>query len=73
MLYVYGNKVYIKPLQGKLIEVTVTKKGNDYNVEATKNKIEINQDIKDKLNTITVEKAYKMTNRSKFSDDTAIE
>lgn len=69
MLYVYDGKVYVKPFDNKLVEVTVSKKGDNYNVEATKNKVEITQAIKEKMQTISVEEAYKIATRRKFSED----
>lgn len=67
MLYIYNDKIYVMPFEYKMIEVLVTKKGNEYNVEATEKEIEVTKDIKENLYSITVEKAYEMQNsKSKF-------
>lgn len=72
MLYIYENRIYVKPVENKLVEVTVTKRGNEYNVEATRRKLEITENIKEKLRSISLEEAYKKLNRSKFSEETSL-
>lgn len=67
MLYIYENKIYVRPLENLLVEVVVTKKGNEYNVEATERKVEITNKVSDNLYSITLEKAYELQNTSKMS------
>lgn len=68
MLYVYEDKIYVMPFDYKMIEVLVTKKGEEYNVEATEKEVELTNKIKRDLYSVTVEKAYEMqNNRNKFS------
>ena len=64
MLYLYDNKIYIKPVEYKLIEVKISKKSNEYNVEPTKKTIEMTAEIRDKMSQITLENAYKMQNKT---------
>ena len=67
MLYIYEGKIYIRPLENKLVEVNITKKGNEYDVEPTERKVEIEEKIKNNLYSITLEKAYEMQNGIKSS------
>jgi hypothetical protein len=77
MLYVYEGKVYIRPFDYKMVEVKVSKKGNEYNVEATEKEVELNQEIRNKTFEITIEKAYEMQNKgnksSKFNLDSKLD
>lgn len=63
MLYLYNGKIYVKPFDHKMVEVNVTKKGNEYNVEATEKWVEINDKILDNTYSVTLEKAYEMQNK----------
>lgn len=68
MLYIYEGKIYVKPFDYKMIEVLVTKTGNEYNVEATEKEVEITNKVSENLYSITVEKAYEIQNSgNKFS------
>lgn len=68
MLYIYEGKIYVKPFDYKMIEVLVTKIGNEYNVEATEKEVEITNKVNENLYSITVEKAYEIQNSgNKFS------
>ncbi len=69
MLYKYENKVYIKPFGDKLVEVKVTKKGDEYNVEATKTIIVIDSKVSEKMYSISLEEAYKMQNKASFNKE----
>lgn len=60
MLYLYNGKIYVKPFDHKMVEVNVTKKGNEYNVEATEKWVEINDKILDNTYSVTLEKAYEI-------------
>ena len=62
MLYVYKGKIYVRPFDNKLVEVKVLKKGQTYDVKATDKTLEINDEIKSKLASISLEEAYKMQN-----------
>lgn len=68
MLFRYENKVFIKPFADKLVKVDVTKKGNEYDVKATKEIVVITPEINEKLYSISLEEAYKMSNKSSFKD-----
>lgn len=67
MLYIYGGKIYIKPLENRLVEVNITKRGNEYNVEPTERKVELNDKIRNDLFSITLERAYEIQNGVKTS------
>jgi hypothetical protein len=69
MLYLYDGKIYIKPLDNRLVEVTVSKKGNEYNVIPSKKWIYLDSQIKEKISEITVEEAYKNKNSKDFDLD----
>lgn len=64
MLYEYNGKTYIKPFSNKIVEVEVTKRGNEYDVKPTNKKVEITAEIKAEIKEITLENAYKKTNKS---------
>lgn len=59
MLYELNGKIYIKPFPNKIIEVEITKNGNEYNAKLTKKIIELIPETKAKLVEITIEDAYK--------------
>lgn len=63
MLFEYENKVYIKPFKEKIVEVKVTKKGDEYNVEPLNKTVIITPKISEKIHSITIEKAYKLQSR----------
>ena len=69
MLFRYENKVYIKPFADKLVKVDVIKKGNEYDVKATKEIVVITPEINEKLYSISLEEAYKMSNKASFSKE----
>lgn len=70
MLYEYEGKVYVKPFDNKIVEVTVKKDvKNGFDVQATTNVI-IDDNIGAKLVSITTEEAYKLLNgRKRKSED----
>ena len=68
MLFRYGTKVFIKPFADKLVKVDITKKGNEYDVKATKEIVVITPEINEKLYSISLEEAYKMSNKSSFKE-----
>lgn len=69
MLYRYNGKVYIKPFSDKLVEVTIDKKGNEYDVKPTQRTVIITPEISGKLLSISIEEAYKMQNKTSFKED----
>ena len=65
MLYEYEGKVYVKPFDNKIVEVTIKKEaGNNFDVQATKNVI-IEDNISAKLTSISTEQAYELLNNKK--------
>lgn len=60
MLFRYGNKVYVRPFANKMVEVNIIKKGSEYDVQPTNNKVEITSEIENELYSITIEEAYNM-------------
>lgn len=66
MLFEYNGKIYVKPFSNRLVEVEVSKSGNEYNVKATKRIVELTKEIKAKVSTISLEQAYKVQNKKKM-------
>lgn len=66
MLFEYNGKIYVKPFSNRLVEVEVSKPGNEYNVKATKKIVELTQQIKAKVSTISLEQAYKIQNKKEI-------
>lgn len=65
MLYEYEGKVYVKPFDNKIVEVTIKKDAdNNFDVQATKNVI-IRDDISSKLTSISTKQAYELLNNRK--------
>lgn len=64
MLYEYNRKIYIKPFSNKIIEVKVEKRGNEYNVKPIKQIVELTAEIRKNLVEITLEEAYKRSNKA---------
>lgn len=65
MLYIYENKIYVKPFSNKIVEVKISKKNNEFDLKPTKNIIEITEKVKSKMSEVSLEKAYELINRSK--------
>lgn len=63
MLYIYNEKIYVKPFDNKIVEVTITKKGDEYDVKAIKSPLELNTEQLSKLASISLEEAYKHQNK----------
>lgn len=63
MLYEYDGKTYIKPLVNKMVEVEVSKKGNEYDIKPTKNMVYITEDVKKKMNAISKEDVVKKSKK----------
>lgn len=64
MLFEYDGKIYIKPLVNKIVEVEVSKKGNEYDIKPAKKMIYITEDIQKKMIPITKEDAVKKSKKS---------
>ena len=64
MLYIYMDKIYVRPFDNRLVEVKISKKGDEYNVEATEKTVEINNDVRSQMFSIALEEAYKVQNKS---------
>ena len=69
MLFRYENKVYIKPFADRIVKVDITKKGKEYDVKATKDIVVITPEVNNKLYSISLEEAYKMSNKTSFSKE----
>lgn len=68
MLFRYENKVYIKPFADRIVKVDITKKGKEYDVKATKDIVVITPEINNELYSISLEEAYKITNKPSFKE-----
>lgn len=68
MLFRYENKVYIKPFADRIVKVDITKKGKEYDVKATKDIVAITPEVNNKLYSISLEEAYKITNKPSFKE-----
>ena len=64
MLYEYNGKIYVKPLVNKIVEVTVTKKGDEYDVKPGDKFKYITPEIQKEMVQTTVEEAYKRNSKS---------
>lgn len=63
MLYIFENKIYVKPFDSKVVEVSVNKKDNEYNVKAIGKPVELNSMQLRSLIEIDLEEAYKHQNK----------
>lgn len=59
MLYMFRDKIYVKPFDNKIVEVSITKKNNEYDVKAEKSPLELTSKELKELVSITLENAYK--------------
>lgn len=59
MLYKYNGKIYVKPFPNKIVEVKISKKGNDFNIEPTSSVLYLNDVIKKEMVSVTNEEALK--------------
>ena len=70
MLFRYNNKVYIKPFADKLIEVKITKKGNEYDVKPISNKkVVITAEVSEAMYSVPIETAYEMQNKNSLEKE----
>lgn len=65
MLYFYKGKIYVKPFENKIVEVEVSKEGNNFDVKSTGKTVEINRNDVAEMTTLTTEEAYKKLNKEK--------
>lgn len=64
MLFRYENKIYVRPFANRIVEVEVSKKGNEYFVNPTKNKVELTNKVANEMYSITIEEAYVLQNQN---------
>lgn len=63
MLYQYNGKIYVKPFSNRLVEVDISKEGNEYDVKPTKRTVELTPEIKEKIVEISLKDAYVKTRK----------
>lgn len=63
MLYIFKEKIYVKPFDNKIVEVSISKKGDEYDVKAIESPVELNSKELSELVNITLEEAYKLQNK----------
>lgn len=63
MLYIFKNKIYVKPFDNKIVEVAITKRNNEYDVKAIKAPMELNDELLKEVANISLEEAYKFQNK----------
>lgn len=61
MLYLYKGKIYVKPYENKIVEVEISKTKDGYDAKVTKNVI-VEDNLVNKLQSISIEEAYKLLN-----------
>lgn len=67
MLYEYNGKIYVKPLVNKIVEVEVSKKGNEFDIKPTDKMLYLTEDIKKDMISVTNEQAAKLQEKPKKS------
>lgn len=68
MLYLYNGKIFVKPFENKIVEVQIKKEiGGAFDVVPTKNII-VDDNLTDKITSISIEKAYELTHRRNRED-----
>lgn len=67
MLYEYNGKIYVKPLVNKIVEVEVSKKGNEFDIKPTDKMLYLTEDIKKDMISVTNEQAAKLQEKTKKS------
>lgn len=67
MLYEYNGKIYVKPLVNKIVEVEVSKKGNEFDIKPTDKMLYLTEDIKKNMISVTNEQAAKLQEKTKKS------
>ena len=67
MLYIYENKIYIKPVEYKLVEVKVEKEGEGYDVKAVGKPIELAHEELRNVRDVSIEEAYEMQHKASSS------
>lgn len=64
MLYEYNGKIYVRPFSNKIVEVNIEKKAGEYDVKSTNRTVDLTDSIRKKMTEITLEEAYKKTNKN---------
>lgn len=64
MLYEYNGGIFIKPLVNKIVEVIISKKGDEYDIKPTKKFMYLTPDIQKQMVQITIEEADKKYGKS---------
>lgn len=59
MLYRYKDKVFVNPTVNRIVEVKIQKKGNEYDIVLTKNKV-VQSNIRKEITEINVDEAYEL-------------
>lgn len=62
MLYLYKNKIYIKPMEYKFVEVKIDKDGDNYDIEPIGKMIEMTENEMKQAIKVSTEEAYKKQN-----------
>lgn len=65
MLYIYKGKIYVKPLENRMVEVKIARVGREYNVVATQKKVELDDNMKSEIVSISLEEAFNFQNKNK--------
>lgn len=60
MLYEYNGKIYVKPLVNKIVEVKISKKNDEYDVQPTDKVIYITEEIRKAWTQVTKQEAYEI-------------
>lgn len=63
MLYELNGKIYVKPFSSRLVEIKISKDGNNYDVKATGKTMEITSEIRNKLTEVALKDAYDKTHK----------
>ena len=70
MIYELNKKIYIKPFSNRIVEVEVSKNGNEYDVKATNRVVELTPETRGKLVEISLKDAYGKTRKIERNIDT---
>ena len=65
MLYLFHDKIYIKPFSTSIVEVKVDKDKNGYDVKPLKSPLEVTPEQLKELVDITIDEAYKYQTKIK--------
>lgn len=65
MLYIYKNKIHIRPYANKMAEVEIEKKDNDYNIKVVGELVGLDDKEMKKIVPIDIHNAYEYVEKSK--------